>query len=68
MDYKITVNCGLSDTKRMFAPNCELPNDFIPRVEDTLVLNDLYWDVYAVVMDYHYKEIKVWVKDSVRWN
>lgn len=64
MSYKIKITCGLNDTKRSVSPNDYLPEDFIPRVGDTIVWKDLFWDVKSVVIDYAYNEIRVWVKDS----
>lgn len=68
MNMKIKTSVGLDDSKRNTLPNIELPNDFIPRIGDTLVINDLYWDVRSVVIDYAYKEIRVWIKDSVHFS
>lgn len=73
MEYKIQITCGLDDTKRDVCPHHYLPSDyfpsgFVPRIGDTIVWRDLYWDVRNVVIDHAYKEIRLWVKDSERFN
>lgn len=43
MGYKIKICCGLDDSKRnTIPPNGYLPDDFIPRVGDTLILGNLF--------------------------
>jgi len=69
MDYKIKITTGLADTNRSERPHELLPNGyfplgFMPRVGDTIVWNNLYWDVRSVVIDSAYREVTIWVKDS----
>lgn len=61
---EITIHVGINDTNRNSIPKGIIPNEFIPRIGDTLILENLYWDVKSVVIDYDTKEIRVWVKDS----
>lgn len=61
---RIQISCGLADTKREIYPSGNLKKEFVPRVGDTIVWNNLYWTVKDVVIDYHYDKITIWVKDS----
>lgn len=69
MDYKIKITSGLLDSKRKITPDelIEFHNNFVPRVGDTIVWKDVFWDVTNVVIDNDYNEIRIWVKDSERF-
>jgi len=72
MQYKIQLTCGMDDTKRSVHPHDYLPDDyfpigFFPRIGETIVWKDLYWDVKSIVIDHAYKEIRIYVKDSVQY-
>lgn len=64
MGFKIKITCGLKDTTRNLSIDDYLPEYFIPRIGDTIIWKNLYWDVYNVVIDYSDNEIRVYVKDS----
>lgn len=66
MDYKIQMTTGLYNTKKDMVEDY-LPNNFIPRIGDTIVWKGQYWDVKNVVIDYAYNEIRIWVMDSMRF-
>lgn len=63
----IKIVCGLNDTKRSLPSNNILPSTFVPRIGDTVVWGDLFWDVDRIVIDYDVDEIRVWVIDSVKF-
>jgi hypothetical protein len=63
---KIKLTTSLKDSKRTVTPECdiEFSDNFIPRIGDTIVWNNDYWEVKHVVIDNAYKEIRLYLKDS----